>query len=104
MNGFKVTHPQKATDHTVLLVYVSNHPTTFKHEGRVPHKNLKSKTDLEWSPQPIQHKKFQVDNDREYMGQSNMSKENIINLISFNQYSQAQALSGSVWIQSCFIL
>ena len=25
------------------------------------------------------------------MGQSNMSKENIINLISFNQYSQTQA-------------
>ena len=35
-----------------------------------------------------------LDNDREYMGQSNMSKENIINLISFNQYCQAQALSG----------
>ena len=34
-----------------------------------------------------------LDNDREYMGQSNMSRENIINLISFNQYCQAQALS-----------
>ena len=29
---------------------------------------------------PSSIKKFQVDNDREYMGQSNMSKENIINL------------------------
>ena len=56
---------------------------------------------------PRDFDKFQVDDDRagrEYTGQSNMSKENIINLISFNQYSQAQALSGSVWIQSCFIL
>ena len=52
-------------------------PITFKHEGRVPHKNPKSKTDLEWSPQPIQ-----VDNDRENTGQSNMFKENIINIIS----------------------
>ena len=53
-------------------------------------KNPKRKTDLEWSAQPIQHKKFQVDNDREYMGQSNMPKENIINLIFFNQYCQPQ--------------
>ena len=71
-------------------------PATFKHEGGVPHKNPKSKTDLEWSPEPIQHKKFQVDDDREYMGQSSMSKENIINFISFNQSCQPQALSGSL--------
>ena len=71
-------------------------PPTFKQEGRVPHKNPKSKTDLEWSPQPIQYKKFQVDDNREYTWQSNMSKENIINLISFNQYCQAQALLGSL--------
>ena len=76
------------------LPTTTHHPATFKHEGGVPHKNPKTKTDSEWSPQPIQHKKFQVDDDREYMGQSNMSKENIINLISFNQYCQAQALSG----------
>ena len=60
------------------------------------YKNPKSKTDLEWSPQPIQHNKFQVDDDSEDMGQSNMSKENIINLISFNQYCQSQALFGSL--------
>ena len=75
----------------------NHHPITFKHEGEVPHKNPKSKTDLEWSPQPIQHKKFQVDDDREYMGQSNMSKENIINLSSFNQYSILSS-SGSLWL------
>ena len=34
------------------------HPPTFKHEGGVPQKNPKSKTDLEWSPQPIHHKNF----------------------------------------------
>jgi len=38
-----------------------------------------------------------VDNDREYMGQSNMSKENIINLSSFNQYSILSS-SGSLWL------
>ena len=26
-----------------------NHPTTFEHEGRVPHKNYKSRKDSEWS-------------------------------------------------------
>jgi len=72
-------------------------PITFKHDGSVSHINPKSKTDLEWSPQPIQHKKFQVDDDREYMGQSNMSKENIINLSSFNQYSILSS-SGSLWL------
>ena len=77
------------------LPTTTHHPATFKHEGGVPHKNPKSKTDLEWSPQPIKQKKFQVDNDREYTWQSTMSKENIINLIiSFNQY--CQALSGSL--------
>ena len=39
-----------------------------------------------------------VDNDREYMGQPTMSKENIINLNSFNQYCQVQANSGSLWL------
>ena len=55
----------------------TTHPTTFKHEGAVPHKNPKSKTDLEWSPQPIQHKKFQVDNDREYMEQSHTKTQRV---------------------------
>ena len=37
-----------------------------------------------------------VDDDRECMGQPTMSKENIINLNSFNQYCQVQAHSGSL--------
>ena len=91
-------HWLRAWADTKILEATHHHhpPTTFKHEGGVPHKNPKSKTDLEWSPQHIQHKKFQVDDDREYMGQSNMSKENIINLISYIQYCQSQALSGSL--------
>ena len=44
-------------------------------------------------PSSIQHKKFQVDNDREYMGQSNMSKENIINLINIVKLRLSLALS-----------